>query len=165
MEFEKDLVMKASHPERTTVKVSRRTFLRGLVAGGVAVAAPTIIPSSVLGANAPGNRITLGCIGVGRMGQGDMRSFMGFPEVQVLAVCDVDANRAKDALRLVEQKYAEQKRSGTHKGCAVTRDFREVTARKDIDAVMICTPDHWHALPAIEAAKAGKDIFLQKPLT
>ena len=107
----------------------------------------------------------MGCIGVGRMGRGDMRSFMGFKELHVLAVCDVDSNRAEDALRLVEQKYAARKKDGIYKGCAVYGDYREVVARRDIDAVMVCTPDHWHVLPAIAAAKAGKDIFVQKPLS
>ncbi|MEW6356367.1 MAG: Gfo/Idh/MocA family oxidoreductase [Planctomycetota bacterium] len=148
-----------------SASLSRRKFLKNALAATAAVAAPTIVPASVFGANAPSNRIALGCIGVGRMGQGDLRSFMGFPEIQVVAVCDVDSNRAKDALRIVEQKYAADKASGTYKGCAVTGDFREVTSRKDVDAVMICTPDHWHVLPAIAAAKAGKDIFLQKPLS
>ena len=142
--------------------LSRRKFLKSAAA---AIAAPTIVPSTVFGANAPSNRLHMGCIGVGRMGRGDMRSFMGFKDLQVVAVCDVDSNRAKDALQLVEQKYADHKRSGTYKGCAVTGDFREVTGRDDIDVVMVCTPDHWHILPAIEAAKAGKDIFLQKPLS
>ncbi|MBM4082215.1 MAG: Gfo/Idh/MocA family oxidoreductase, partial [Planctomycetes bacterium] len=162
--------MKAAHygpgaARRPSGPLSRREFLRSAMAAGAAVAAPTIIPASALGANAPSNRIALGCIGVGRMGLGDMRTFMGFSEVQVLAVCDVDSNRAKHALELVEQKYAEQKRTGTYKGCAMTGDFREVVGRTDIDAVMISTPDHWHVLPAIAAAKAGKDIFLQKPLS
>ena len=126
---------------------------------------PTIVPSSVLGANAPSSRITIGCIGVGRMGLGDMRSFIGFKEVQVVAVCDVDSDRMEHAKRIVEDKYSAQNRSGTYKGCVTYGDFRDLVARNDINAVSIVTPDHWHALPAIAAAKAGKDIFLQKPLT
>jgi predicted dehydrogenase len=97
------------------------------------------------------------------MGQGDMRSFMGAADV--LAVCDVDARRAADAKRIIESHYAKHAPSGRYRGCTAYADFRELLAREDIDAVLICTPDHWHAIPAIAAAKAGKDIFLQKPLT
>jgi len=99
------------------------------------------------------------------MGRGDMRAFMGFRELQVVAVCDVDANRAQDALQLAEQKCAGGRKAGTYKGCKTYGDFREVTAREDIDAVMVCTPDHWHVVPAIDAARNGKDVFLQKPLS
>ena len=153
---------------RTTAapdRVSRRAFLRRGATVATAAAFPTIVPASVLGADAPSNRITMGCIGVGRMGRGDMQSFMGFKELQVLAVCDVDANRAKDALSLVEKTYATRTPSGSWKGCIACGDFREVTDRPDIDAVMVCTPDHWHVLPALAAVRAGKDVFVQKPLS
>ncbi len=145
--------------------INRRQFLKKTA---VAVALPYIIPSSALGvggAVAPSNRITVGCIGVGRMGTDDMRELLGFEEVQVLAVCDVDANRRETAKKLVEDRYAGDRASGVYQGCALYNDYRELLARDDIDAVSIVTPDHWHALPAIAAAKAGKDIFLQKPLT
>jgi len=156
--------MKKETIDRATGQ-TRREFIKSATAAGTAAALPAFIPSTVLGANAPSNRTTLGCIGVGRMGSGDMRSFMGFDEVQVVAVCDVDANRARNALGLVERKYGKGKKDGSYKGCKTYGDFREVVARDDIDAVMICTPDHWHMLPAIAAAKAGKDIFVQKPLS
>ena len=94
------------------------------------------------------------------MGLADMKAFLGFPEVVVAAVCDVDAARSRRAVDLVDAAYAARTRSGTYKGCFGTGDFRELTARGDIDAVMICTPDHWHALPAIAAAESGKDVFL-----
>lgn len=147
--------------------LTRREFLKSsaAAAAGTALAWPVIVPASVRGANAPSNRIAVGCIGVGRMGLGDMREVMGFKEAQVVAVCDVDSNRAKHAQKLVEEKYSTQGKNGTYKGCATYKDFRELVARKDIDAVLIATPDQWHALGAIAAAKAGKDIFLQKPLT
>jgi len=144
--------------------ISRRRFLQqsGAVAGAVAV--PMIVPASVFGADAPSERITVGCIGTGRMGQGDMRDLLRFPQAQIVAVCDVDSKRAKDAQKIVVDHYSRQ--TGTAwTGCEAYGDFRDVTGREDIDAVMIATPDHWHALPAIAAAKAGKDIFLQKPLT
>jgi len=142
--------------------MNRRGFLKSTVA---AFSVPVVVPSTVFGANAPGNRITIGCIGVGRMGRGDMREVLGHPDVRILAVCDVDSNRAEDAKKTVEARYAAGMSSGTYKGCDTYGDFRKLIDRKDIDAVMVCTPDHWHALPAIAAAKAGKDIFLQKPLT
>jgi len=119
----------------------------------------------VFAANTPGNRITIGCIGVGRMGLGDMRQILGFDYTQVVAVCDVDSNRLDYARQKVQDHYAARSTHGTYKGCATYKDFRDLLDRKDIDAVLICTPDHWHALPAIAAAKAGKDIFIEKPLT
>ena len=145
--------------------ISRRDFLKSSALAAAGLALPTIVPSSALAANAPSNRITIGCIGVGRMGLGDMREIMGFDQAQVVAVCDVDANRVKYAQKLVEKKYGAQSKNGTYKGCTEYKDYRDLIARKDIDAVLIGTPDHWHVLPAIAAAKAGKDIFLQKPLS
>jgi len=120
--------------------ISRRDFLKSSALAAVGVALPTIVPSSVLGAGAASNRITIGCIGVGRMGLGDMQEVMGFDEVQVVAVCDVDTDRVKYAQRLVEKKYSAQSRSGVYKGCATYKDYRELVARKDIDAVLISTP-------------------------
>jgi len=149
-----------------TISLSRRGFLKGTAAATVAVFGfPYVITSSVLGADAPSNKITVGCIGVGRMGLGDMREILGFGQAQIVAVCDVDAKRLKHAQQIVENRYSSQSGNGTYKGCATYKDFRDLIARKDIDAVSIVTPDHWHALPAIAAARAGKDIFLQKPLT
>jgi len=152
---------------RNTVSFTRRDFLKSslVTSMGAALAWPEIVPSGVFAASAPGNRITIGCIGVGRMGLGDMREILGFDQAHILAVCDVDSNRVNYARRKVEEYYGMQTTSGTYKGCAAYKDFRDILDRKDIDAVLICTPDHWHALPAIAAAKAGKDIFLQKPLT
>lgn len=99
------------------------------------------------------------------MGTGDLRETLGLKQVQVVGVCDVDSNRTELAKQHVEQHYAKQKADGTYKGCAKHGDFRDLIARDDIDAVMIATPDHWHALPTVAAATAGKDIFLQKPLS
>ena len=149
--------------QRTRI-ISRRRFLQqsGAVAGAIAV--PMTVPASVFGAEPPSERITVGCIGTGRMGQGDMRDLLRFPQAQIVAVCDVDSKRAKDAQKIVVDHYSRQTETAWT-GCETYGDFRDVTSREDIDAVMIATPDHWHALPAIAAAKAGKDIFLQKPLT
>ncbi|HEO72059.1 MAG TPA: Gfo/Idh/MocA family oxidoreductase, partial [Candidatus Hydrogenedentes bacterium] len=149
----------------TGSRISRRRFLTA--AAGAALA-PRVVPSSVLGlggAVAPSNRIVVGCVGVGRMGRGDLREFLGFSEVQVAAVCDVDVNRCDDARELVEGWYAAHAPSGGYTGCAKYADYRELVARDDIDVVSVVTPDHWHAIPSIAAAKSGKDVFLQKPLT
>jgi len=140
--------------------VTRRQFLKGSAAVGTAL----FVPSSVFGAEAPSNRITFGFIGVGRMGMGDMREILGIKQAQVVAVCDVDAKRVENAKKTVETHYSRQA-SGEYKGCKTYGNFRDLVAQADIDAVCIATPDHWHVLPAIAAAKAGKDIFLQKPLS
>jgi myo-inositol 2-dehydrogenase/D-chiro-inositol 1-dehydrogenase len=146
--------------------LSRREFLKNSIqAAAIGIVGPTIVHSSVFGQDAPNNRITAGFIGVGRMGLGDLKEVLGFKSVQVVAVCDVDSKRADNAKNLVEDRYSRQNTSGTYKGCAVFEDFRDLIARPDIDTVFIVTPDHWHAIPAISAAKAGKDIFIQKPLT
>jgi len=142
-------------------KQSRRWFLKCATA---AVAGPVIVPSSVFGATAPSKRVTMGCIGVGGQGTHDMPTFLYNPGVQVVAVCDVDAARAQRAKQIVESHYAAKKPTGAYKGCAMTGDFREILARDDIDTVMIATPDHWHALISIEAARHGKDMYCEKPM-
>ena len=156
--------MKSRKTKKSNV-LNRRQFLKSSAVVAAAAAWPTIVPASVFGAGAPSNRITVGCIGVGRMGLGDLREIMGFKQARIVAVCDVDSKRVKHARQLVENHYSKQGQNGTYKGCATYGDFRDLVAREDIDAVSIVTPDHWHTLPAIAAAKAGKDIFLQKPLT
>lgn len=149
-----------------TRRVTRRDFLRDSASlAGAAILGPTIVPASVFGADAPSERITVGAIGVGRMGNGDLGEALGLGHVQVLAVCDVDANRVKAAKERVEKHYANKKPAGGYKGCSAYGDFRELVGREDIDAVQIATPDHWHVIPAIEAARAGKDIFMQKPMS
>jgi predicted dehydrogenase len=156
---------RASHPQSFVQTLSRRSFLRTSAAVGAGLAFPTIVPASVFGAEAPSERIAVGCIGVGRMGNGDLGEALGLKQVQVVAVCDLDAKRAALAQKRVESTYAKRSPGGDYKGCAVYEDYRELIARSDIDAVQIATPDHWHTLPALAAARAGKDIFLQKPLT
>lgn len=144
----------------------RRKFLQsaGLLAAGAA--APTIVPSRVFGAQAPSNRVTLAFIGTGRQCHGlNIPQFMAVPGVQVVAVCDVDRWRVDQARQLVESTYAKQASSGTYKGCDTYGDFREVLARRDVDAVMISTPDHWHVPMAMLALQAGKDVSLEKPIT
>jgi predicted dehydrogenase len=143
--------------------ITRRQFVHGTAA--TALAAPLFAPASALGRAdkaAAGERITLGFIGMGTMNLGHLRNFLGIKDVQVLAVCDVDTTRRENAKKLVDDRYA---KNGGPKGCAAYNDFRELLGRKDIDAVVIATPDHWHAIPVLEACKAGKDVYCEKPLT
>ncbi len=147
--------------------LSRRQFLkRAAGVGGVALAAPLVVPASIFGANAPSNRITLGFIGTGRQAAyANIPGFLHQPDAQVVAVCDLDSWRMEKAKQQVEDFYAKAKPSGVYKGCATFHDFRELLARKDIDAVMISTPDHWHMAIASAALKAGKDVSCEKPLS
>jgi ASC-1-like (ASCH) protein len=146
-------------------KITRRAFLRRSSAAAAAGAAfPAIIPASALGADghtAPSNRIVMASIGTGGQGSYDTRALMSLPDVQYAAVCDVDAGRRNNAKKMIEEHYAARDRKID---IAPYNDFREVLARDDIDAVMIATPDHWHAVITIAAAKAGKDIYCEKPL-
>ncbi len=142
-------------------KQTRRRFLKMLGAGAAAGAAlPCVVPSLVLGGKgrvAPSDRITIGCIGVGNQGAGVMRNFLGQDSARVVAVCDVNARRQAVGKDHVNRRYGGS-------GCAVYRDFRELLARDDIDAVLVATPDHWHVLIALAAVRAGKDVYLEKPI-
>lgn len=140
------------NPSDTT---DRRSVLKLLAATSVG---PMILPSRLFGQNAPSNKITLGCIGVGWQGGGNLSNFLAQDDCQVVAICDVDEAHLKEAVDKVNAKYGNQ-------DCKGYKDFRELLARKDIDAVCISTPDHWHSIPAIAAANAGKDIFCEKPLS
>src|SRR3954470_12349847 len=143
--------------------VSRRLFLKS--AGAAAALTPFILPSGIGCASAnPSDRISLGFIGNGMQGRGLMGGFLSKKETQVVAVCDVDTHRREAAKKQVEDYYAKHSKSASYEGCKAHADFRELLARKDIDAVVIATPDHWHAAIAIAAAKAGKDIYCEKPL-
>jgi predicted dehydrogenase len=149
---------------RTAGKFTRRQVLGGLAAGSIAM--PTIVPGSALGREnraAPSERITVGFIGCGKMANDyHLPELLGFGDVQALAVCEVDQKRRDHAKNRVEKAYSQKK---DYKGCATYVDFRELVGRKDIDAVCIATPEHWHAIPAIDAMKAGKDVYCEKPLT
>jgi len=140
---------------------SRRYVLKQAAASSIGVlSVPYIISSSALGkcgAVAPSNRIVMGCIGTGGMGQANMGRFMDINEVQMVAACDVDARNLNKARDLVNDKYG-------NKDCATYSDFRELAARKDLDAIIVATPDHWHALASIAALNAGKDVYCEKPL-
>jgi predicted dehydrogenase len=138
---------------------TRRRFLQ---ASAAALAAPALLRAADA---KPNERINVGFIGVGTQGRYHVGGFLGYPDVQVVAVCDVVAERRDDAKKRVEQRYAAAKKSGAYKGCAAYNDFRELLDRKDIDAVVIATPDHWHAIPCVLAAHAKKDVYCEKPLT
>jgi predicted dehydrogenase len=139
--------------------LNRRLFLKSVALTAGVISFPTILPSSVLGkgrAVSPSNRLTVGCIGVGQRGSADMNGFLELPEAKVLAVCDTYVDRRQKAKEKVDKKYES-------KDCKTYGDFREVLARADIDAVLIATQDHWHALIATAAAKAGKHMYCEKP--
>ena len=147
----------------TPSPITRRSFVTSTALGF-----PSIIPARVLGQDAPSNKLTIGFIGTGNNGTNWMRIFLRHKRVRVLAVCDVNQEGAgywdgsvrgrEPARRLVDQHYADS-------SCLAFADYREMLVRDDIDAIYIGTPDHWHALVAIAAAGAGKDIFGQKPLS
>jgi predicted dehydrogenase len=140
---------------KPATNISRRDFLKSsALLTGAAIALPTIVPASVFGADAPSNRITMGCIGTGGQGTSDMKGFKGKSDCEIVAVCDVDADHAKKAAATAGLDA---------KSCY--GDFREVAARNDIDAVQVATPDHWHVLASIAAVSAGKDVYCEKPLT
>jgi len=139
---------------------TRRQFLRQ-AAGLTALAAfPSIIPASALGRAgrvAPSDRIAVACIGLGGRGRGDMSAFLDQKEAQVVAVCDVHSGNLEQARQMVNQHYQNQ-------DCAGYADFRDLIARKDIDACVIATPDQWHVLTALAAVRSGKDVYVEKPL-
>jgi len=144
-----------------TPKISRRSFLKGSAIAAGAAAFPTIVPSSVLGADgavAPSNRIVMGAIGLGGMGSGNLGGFLGMNDVAVVAICDVDKNHLDGAVKRVNGHYKNE-------DCKGYKDFRELVARGDLDAVSMATPDHWHALTAIACARAGIDVYGEKPIT
>ena len=144
---------------RTAKKIDRRQFIKGSAGAAAILAgvAPTIIPAHVLGADAPSNKITVGFIGVGDHGLGwNLSYYLKNKAAKVIAVCDVDSNRLYKAKETVNERYGNE-------DCAATKDFREVLARKDIDAVMISTPDHWHTIISLLAIQAGKDVQCEKP--
>jgi len=185
---------------------SRRRFLRTATSLAALVSLPEVLPSTVFGARAPSNRITVGQIGCGHQSQRIVPSFLIHDDVQIVAVCDVNragkgyyygdrilgrqtaqrwvgdyyAQKAAGEVRgdaydlilgregakqQVEAHYAQQTPSGRFRGCEAYADFRDVLARADVDAVAIVVPDHWHALIAIAAMRAGKDVYCEKPLS
>jgi len=140
-------------------KLTRRDVLQRSMAAGAVVALPWFVPAAVRGAAdkaAPSERITLGVIGIGPRATYDLGGMLKQPDCQCVAVCDVQASRRDAGKRLIDKHYGNQ-------DCVLYRDFRELLARPDIDAVLVATGDRWHAPASILAAKAGKDIYSEKP--
>lgn len=150
--------------KRTRSGMTRRDFVKAAAVAGLPLIAPLDAQADEK-KDAPSERLNLGFIGMGTQNRGHLGHFLGQKDVQVVAVCDCDTKRRENAKTIVEKRYGDQTKSGQFKGCAAYTDFRELIGRKDIDAVVIATPDHWHAIPCLEALKAKKDIYCEKPLT
>lgn len=142
---------------------SRRRFLKTGLATAAVIGFPTILPSIVLGQFAPSKRINIGAIGVGRISRvHDLPSIMQYDRARIVAVCDLDAHRVEDGKKLVNDYYS-AKTGKPHDGVTGYSNYHDLLANRDIDAVVVSTPDHWHALIGIDAVQAGKDVYLQKP--
>src|SRR5258708_7236366 len=142
---------------------SRRTFLKTSLGAAAAVGFPTIVPSSVFGQLSPSNRITVGAIGVGRISRGhDLPGIWKYDQARIMAVCDLDANRVELGKKLINDYYA-KKTGKPYDGVTGYHHYRELLSNKDIDAVVVSTPDHQHAILAVDAVHAKKDVYLQKP--
>lgn len=135
--------------------LSRRCFLRSSTAAAVLL--PALVPSSVLGADAPSKRIQVGCVGVGPQGRGVMSNFLPYADCRVVALCDVSKRNLDEGVKMVNGAYKDEAVKTIH-------DHRELIGRPDIDALLIATPDHWHVPVALAAARAGKDMYLEKPM-
>ena len=147
--------------EQSDTKLGRRQFLKATSAAAGAAAAPMIIPSSALGLDGavpPSERIVVGGIGIGRRGGYDLSCFLPEKDVQFAAVCDIKQKRRGEVKQIVDKHYGNER-------CETYRDFRELLDRQDIDAVLIATGPNWHATAAVEAARAGKDMYCEKPVT
>jgi myo-inositol 2-dehydrogenase / D-chiro-inositol 1-dehydrogenase len=148
------------------MSLERRDFIKRTVTGTAGIfAVPTLIPSYLLDSRAPAERINIAVIGIGRQTVNpNIPQFLKSANAQIVAICDVDKWRLANGQKQVNDYYSQQK-GFSYKGCDAYGDYREVLLRKDIDAVMIATPDHWHIPMAIEAARAGKHISLEKPIS
>ncbi len=147
------------------MRLSRRQFLKRV---GASAAAAYIVPRTALGTPeraAPSERIGVGIVGVKKQGREHVQNLLGFGDVQIVAVCDVDTAAREAAQKKIEQQYGREKRDGRYTGCATYNEYEKVLERPDVDAVLIATPDHWHAIIAIAACRAGKDVYCEKPLS
>ncbi len=145
--------------------MNRRKFIkRSALASASLIVVPTIVPSSVFGKYSPNDKINVAQIGFGRIAKThDLPETIKHDSVRVVAVADVDLKRANEGKQWIDNWYGENKGSKNYTDVKVYQDYRELLKDKSIDAVIISTPDHWHAQPAIEAALAGKDVYMQKP--
>ena len=148
------------------IRLTRRDWLHRTAAA--ALAAPLVVSARTLGADgarAASDRIGVASIGIRNMGGNHLRGLVRNGEVQMVGLCDVDYQVLEAAAQTVDRAYAERKRAGTFTGCFQTRDFRDVLHRRDVDAVVVAVPDHWHASIVIAACEAGKDVYGEKPLS
>ena len=149
-------------------KINRRDFVSNTIKGGIATSIamagfPTIVPASVFGKNAPSNKINIGAIGVGRISRDhDMAETLKYDHARIIAVCDLDSKRLADGKKYVNDFYT-KKEGKPYDGVTMYGDHRELLLNKDIDGVLISTPDHTHTYLGIHAVEAGKDVYLQKP--
>ncbi|MCF8225802.1 MAG: Gfo/Idh/MocA family oxidoreductase [Bacteroidales bacterium] len=144
--------------------MKRRKFIRSAAVGAGVFAMPAVVPSTVFGKSAPSNRIQIGQIGFGRIARShDLPETMKYESAQVVGVCDVDSKRAADGKKFIDAFYAKKTGKQRYADTRIYETFSDLINSSRIDAVIISTPDHWHAQPAVEAALAGKDIYLQKP--
>ncbi len=145
--------------------ITRRNFLKKATALGVGtIVMPTIVPASVMGKNAPSNKINIGAIGTGRISRShDLPGIWKYDIARVIAASDVDSKRLEEGKVLINNYYAKKTGQASYNGVAIYENYLDLLNNKDIDAVVISTPDHWHAKQAIDAVYAGKDVYLQKP--
>jgi predicted dehydrogenase len=145
---------------------TRRDFLKtSMAAAGAVIAFPVISPSTVFGQTAPSNRLNFGLIGMGLMMGSHQGHLLSRDDARVLAVCDVDRRKRELAKGVIDQSYARRTSSGSYNGCDAYNEFERIIERPDIDAVVVVTPDHWHAPISVMAMRAGKDVYVQKPMT
>jgi predicted dehydrogenase len=148
---------------KKTTRLSRRQFVKTSLGTAAALGFPTIVPSSVFGQMSPSNRINVGAIGVGRISRGhDLPGIWQFDGARIMAVCDLYADRVEQGKALINGVYA-KKTGKPYDGVTSYHNYHDLLANKDIDAVVISTPDHQHAITAVDAVRAGKDVYLQKP--
>ena len=145
--------------------VNRRRFLASAAAITTVPSLSSSFASAAPARPGPNDRLTLGFIGMGKQSRGHLQWALNNPQTQVVAVCDVHDLRLQTAVDAVGKKYGEASKSGAQKALAAYRDFRELLAQGDIDGVVIATPDHWHAIPSILAARAKKHVYCEKPLS
>jgi predicted dehydrogenase len=159
------MLPKGDRSRGSTSRLSRRSLLKR---AGAAIASFHIIPAAALGRTrraASSERLGLGIIGLKKMGGGHVRHLLTVPDVQIVAVCDVRRDLREETRNKVDEAYAAERRDGRYAGCAAYNEYEKLLARADVDAVVIATPDHWHAMIAIAACRAGKDVYCEKPLS